>query len=197
MAQEAARTAGHNYIGPEHLLIGMAKIEDGIAARALRSYDVTDDKLFAAMTEMHGPRSGALHGHIPFTPSAKKVLEYALREALQLGHTYIGTEHLLLAVVRFVERDDDETTTIAQLTKKVGLAPAVLRQETIMIMVGDEGSTEAARAGRLNRERQERMLDIVEAMHDAPLETLKAAAAVFEAEPRHITAINALLDKDG
>ena len=96
LAQEEARTLRHNYIGVEHLLLGMLHEKVGIAAQVLISLDVTEEDMRAKIEQGEQAPSG----HIPFTPRAKKVMELALREALQLGHNYIGTEHLLLGVIR-------------------------------------------------------------------------------------------------
>jgi ATP-dependent Clp protease ATP-binding subunit ClpC len=102
LAQEEARTLNHNYIGVEHLLLGLVHEGEGIAAQALTALGVTTEGVREHIEE--GERAPT--GHIPFTPRAKKVMELALREALQLGHNYIGTEHLLLGLIR----DDGATT---------------------------------------------------------------------------------------
>src|SRR5262245_48059255 len=99
-AQVEARMLNHNYIGTEHILLGLVHEGDGIAARALVSMDVSLIDVRDRVEEIIGRGPSAPTGHIPFTPRAKKVLELALREALQLGHTYIGTEHILLGLVR-------------------------------------------------------------------------------------------------
>jgi hypothetical protein len=100
MAQEEARLLNHNYIGTEHLLLGLINDDGGIGARALRSLGVSLEEARAHVHEAVGYGSAHPSGHIPFTDRAKKVLEYSLREALQLGHNYIGTEHILLALIR-------------------------------------------------------------------------------------------------
>ena len=99
-AQDAARHLGHDYIGTEHVLLGLFAEPDGIAAKVLSSVGVTGEAVQAAVVEMIGRGQGTVRGHIPFTPRAKKVLELSLREALVLGHNYIGTEHILLGLLR-------------------------------------------------------------------------------------------------
>ena len=101
LAQEEARLLNHNYIGTEHLLLGLIDEEEGVAARGvLESLDVSLADARAQVEEIIGHGGQSPSGHIPFTPRAKKVLEMALREALQLGHNYIGTEHILLGLIR-------------------------------------------------------------------------------------------------
>jgi ATP-dependent Clp protease ATP-binding subunit ClpA len=101
LAQEEARLLSAGYIGTEHILLGLIREEQGIAAKALKSLDIELQTVRDRVTEICGEGDGAqLEGHIPFTPRAKLVLELSLREALQLGHTYIGTEHILLGLVR-------------------------------------------------------------------------------------------------
>ena len=99
-AQEEARTLQHNYIGTEHILLGLLSIPDSIGARALRQLGLTSEMVRSDVESMIGRGKDNPTGHIPFTPRAKKVLELALREALKLSHNYIGTEHILLALVR-------------------------------------------------------------------------------------------------
>jgi len=100
LAQEEARLLNHGFIGTEHLLLGLLREEEGVAARALASLHVELEAVRASVTEKVGPARRPSSGHIPFTPRAKRVLELSLREALQLGHNYIGTEHLLLGLIR-------------------------------------------------------------------------------------------------
>src|ERR687895_34298 len=96
LAQEEARTLKHNYIGTEHILLGLLREEEGLAARVLESLDITVERVRAQVVRIVGSGEEVTSGQIPFTPRAKKVLELALREALSLGHNYIGTEHILL-----------------------------------------------------------------------------------------------------
>ena len=100
LAQDEARALGHDYIGTEHLLLGLLREEEGIAARVLESLDITVEEVRAQVVRVVGPGDETPTGQIPFTPRAKKVLELSLREALALGHDYIGTEHVLLGLVR-------------------------------------------------------------------------------------------------
>jgi ATP-dependent Clp protease ATP-binding subunit ClpC len=99
-AQDEARGLRHNYIGTEHLLLGLMREEEGIAARVLESLDITLEEVRAQVARVIGQGEGVTTGQIPFTPRAKKVLELSLREGLSLGHDYIGTEHILLGLVR-------------------------------------------------------------------------------------------------
>jgi hypothetical protein len=100
LAQEEARALSHNYIGTEHILLGLLREQDGLAARALESLGVTVERTREHVTRIVGSGEEATTGQIPFTPRAKKVLELALREALSLSHNYIGTEHILLGLIR-------------------------------------------------------------------------------------------------
>jgi ATP-dependent Clp protease ATP-binding subunit ClpC len=100
LAQEEARTLKHNYIGTEHVLLGLLREEEGLAARVLQSLGITVERVRGQVVRIVGTGDEVSHGQIPFTPRAKKVLELALREALGLGHDYIGTEHILLGLTR-------------------------------------------------------------------------------------------------
>ena len=100
LAQDEARAFKHNYIGTEHLLLGLLREEEGLGARVLESLDITVEEVRAQVARIVGQGDEVTIGQIPFTPRAKKVLELALREALSLGHNYIGTEHILLGLAR-------------------------------------------------------------------------------------------------
>jgi ATP-dependent Clp protease ATP-binding subunit ClpC len=100
LSQEEARRLNHNYIGTEHVLLGLLEEGQGVAARVLTSLGVSLDEARNSVEEIIGHGTQAPSDHVPFTPRAKKVLELSLREALQLGHNYIGTEHLLLGLLR-------------------------------------------------------------------------------------------------
>ena len=100
LAQEEAKMLNHNYIGTEHLLLGLIHEGEGVAAKSLESLDISLDAVREQVQEIIGQGQQQPTGHIPFTPRAKKVLELSLREALQLGHNYIGTEHILLGLIR-------------------------------------------------------------------------------------------------
>jgi ATP-dependent Clp protease ATP-binding subunit ClpC len=100
LAQDEARALKHNYIGTEHILLGLLREEEGLAARVLESLDITVEEVRAQVARIVGQGDEVTTGQIPFTPRATKVLELALREALSLGHNHIGTEHILLGLVR-------------------------------------------------------------------------------------------------
>ena len=117
LAQEEARMLNHNYIGTEHILLGLIHEGEGVAAKALESLGISLEAVRQQVEEIIGQGQQAPSGHIPFTPRAKKVLELSLREALQLGHNYIGTEHILLGLIR--EGDG----VAAQVLVKLGRRP--------------------------------------------------------------------------
>jgi predicted DNA-binding transcriptional regulator AlpA len=129
-AQEEARLLGHNYIGTEHLLLGLIVIGEGLAYEALSGSGLTVDAVRTQVLEMIGRGGEQPQGHIPFTPRAKKVLEIALREAKHLGHNYIGTEHVLLALMR--EGDGVAPQALAAL----GHSPNSVRDATLEKMRG-------------------------------------------------------------
>src|SRR6195952_5381043 len=140
LAQEEARMLSHNYIGTEHILLGLIHEGDGIAAKALESLGVSREAVRAQVEEIIGQGQQAPSGHIPFTPRAKKVLELSLREALQLGHNYIGTEHILLGLIREGEG------VAAQVLVKLGADLNKVRQQVIQLLSGFQGK-EASGAG--------------------------------------------------
>ena len=117
LAQEEARMLNHNYIGTEHILLGLIHEGEGVAAKALESLGIYLEAVRSQVEEIIGQGQQAPSGHIPFTPRAKKVLELSLREALQLGHNYIGTEHILLGLIREGEG------VAAQVLVKLGADP--------------------------------------------------------------------------
>jgi ATP-dependent Clp protease ATP-binding subunit ClpC len=125
LAQEEARMLGHNWIGTEHLLLGLIHEGGGVAARALDRMGISLEEVRREITGMVGPGRGAPAGHIPFTPRGKKVMELSLREAIGLGHNYIGTEHLLMALIREGEG------VAAQVLQKRGLDLPRVRAEVI------------------------------------------------------------------
>jgi len=100
LAQDEARALKHNYIGTEHILLGLLREEEGVAARVLESLDITVEEVRVQVARIVGSGDELMAGQIPFTPRAKKVLELSLREALSLGHNWIGTEHILLGLAR-------------------------------------------------------------------------------------------------
>lgn len=133
LAQEEAKILKHNYIGTEHILLGLIHEGEGIAAKALEGMGISLEQVRDQVTEVIGQGQQAPSGHIPFTPRAKKVLELSLREALQLGHTYIGTEHILLGLIREGEG------VAAQVLVKLGADLARVRQEVIKLISGYQG----------------------------------------------------------
>ena len=133
LAQEEARMLDHNYIGTEHLLLGLIHEGEGVAAKALRALDVDLDTLRREVEALVGRGQQPQQGHIPFTPRAKKALELALRESVHLGHDYIGTEHLLLGLVREGEGP------AAQVLEQRGIELNTVRQEVIRQLQGREG----------------------------------------------------------
>ena len=133
LAQEEARLLNHNYIGTEHILLGLIHEGEGVAARGLEGLGIDLDSVRAKVIEIIGQGSQAPSGHIPFTPRAKKVLELSLREALQLGHNYIGTEHILLGLIREGEG------VAAQVLQKLGAELHKVRQTVIQLLSGSSG----------------------------------------------------------
>ncbi|MGH2810099.1 MAG: Clp protease N-terminal domain-containing protein, partial [Actinomycetota bacterium] len=141
LAQEEARLLNHNYIGTEHILLGLISEGEGVAAKALESLGVSLDSVRSQVEEIIGTGSSSPQGHIPFTPRAKKVLELSLREALQLGHNYIGTEHILLGLIREGEG------VAAQVLQKLGADLGRVRQQVIQLLSGFGSSQEKGAQG--------------------------------------------------
>src|SRR5881628_1277945 len=133
LAQEEARMLNHNYIGTEHILLGLIHEGEGVAAKALESLGISLEGVRQQVEEIIGQGQQAPSGHIPFTPRAKKVLELSLREALQLGHNYIGTEHILLGLIREGEG------VAAQVLVKLGADLTRVRQQVIQLLSGYQG----------------------------------------------------------
>jgi len=134
LAQEEARILDHNYVGTEHLLLGLIREEEGVAARALVSLDISLEDVRSQVRTIIGEGTAAPAGHIPFTPRTKKALELALREALQLGHNYIGTEHILLGLVREGEG------VAAQVLGELGAEPDRIRGVVIELLAAYSGT---------------------------------------------------------
>jgi ATP-dependent Clp protease ATP-binding subunit ClpA len=130
LAQEEARLLNHDYIGTEHILLGLAREDDGIAARALESLEISLQAVRQQVEEIIGRGKRPPSGHIPFTPRAKKVLELSLREAHLLGHNYIGTEHILLGLIREGEG------VAAQVLVRLGADLNRVRQQVIQLLAG-------------------------------------------------------------
>src|SRR6266540_974274 len=138
LAQEEARMLNHNYIGTEHILLGLIHEGEGVAGKALESLNISPEAVRQQVEEIIGQGQAAPTGHIPFTPRAKKVLELSLREALQLGHNYIGTEHILLGLIREGEG------VAAQVLQKLGADPNRVRQTVSQLLSGYTGGKEQA-----------------------------------------------------
>ncbi len=141
LAQEEARMLNHNYIGTEHILLGLIHEGEGVAAKALESLGISLEAVRQQVEEIIGQGQQAPSGHIPFTPRAKKVLELSLREALQLGHNYIGTEHILLGLIREGEG------VAAQVLVKLGADLNRVRQQVIQLLSGYQGKEPQAAGG--------------------------------------------------
>jgi ATP-dependent Clp protease ATP-binding subunit ClpC len=135
LAQEEARLLNHNYIGTEHILLGLVREGEGVAAQALESLHVSLAVVRRQVEEVIGRGQPAPEGHIPFTPRAKKVLELSLREALQLGHDYIGTEHILLGLIREGEG------VAAQVLQKLGATLERVREEVMRLLPAEAERT--------------------------------------------------------
>ncbi len=133
LAQDEARNLNHNYIGTEHILLGLIAEGEGVAARALESMDISLDAVREQVEEIIGHGQQSPTGHIPFTPRAKKVLELSLREALQLNHQYIGTEHILLGLIREGEG------VAAQVLVKLGADLGRVRNTVLQLLSGFQG----------------------------------------------------------
>ena len=133
LAQDEARNLKHNYLGTEHFLLGLIREGEGVAAKALEALDVTLDEVRAQVIDIIGEGQEPPSGHIPFTPRAKKVIEYAMREGLQLGHSYIGTEHLLLGLTR------EPDGVAAQVLTKLGADMTRVRSQVNQLISGFQG----------------------------------------------------------
>lgn len=142
LAQEEARMLNHNYIGTEHILLGLIHEGEGVAAKALESLGISLGAVREQVQEIIGQGQQAPSGHIPFTPRAKKVLELSLREALQLGHNYIGTEHILLGLIREGEG------VAAQVLVKLGADLNRVRQQVIQLLSGYQGKEPVSSGGQ-------------------------------------------------
>ena len=154
LAQDEARMLNHNYIGTEHILLGLLHEGEGVAAKALESLGISLDTVRQQVEEIIGQGQQAPSGHIPFTPRAKKVLELSLRESLQLGHNYIGTEHVLLGLIR--EGDG----VAAQVLVRLGADRNRVRQQVIQLLHGHQGKEPVSAR---SAERQLRLLPAVQA----------------------------------
>jgi ATP-dependent Clp protease ATP-binding subunit ClpC len=133
LGQDEARRLKHNYIGTEHLLLGLLREKEGIAARVLESLDVTVEEVRAQVAHIVGQGDEVIGGRIPFTPRSKKVLELAFREALDLGHNYIGTEHVLLGLMR-----ENEGVAI-EILRDFGADAETVRNEILRLLSPAQG----------------------------------------------------------
>ena len=138
LSQEEARLLSHNYIGTEHVLLGLIQEHEGVAAQALESLQISLESARREVEQIIGQGDKAPQGHIPFTPRAKKVLELSLRQAMQLGHDYIGTEHILLGLIREGEG------VAAQVLEKLGADLASVRQHVIQLLEVPAGTASPA-----------------------------------------------------
>ncbi|MEZ3161890.1 ATP-dependent Clp protease ATP-binding subunit [Microbacterium sp. BWT-B31] len=148
LAQEEAKMLNHNYIGTEHILLGLIHEGEGVAAKALESLGISLDAVREQVQDIIGQGQQQPTGHIPFTPRAKKVLELSLREALQLGHNYIGTEHILLGLIREGEG------VAAQVLVKLGADLNKVRQQVIQLLSGYQGKEPAGVASGAGEQTQ-------------------------------------------
>ena len=148
LAQEEAKMLNHNYIGTEHILLGLIHEGEGVAAKALESLGISLDAVREQVQDIIGQGQQQPTGHIPFTPRAKKVLELSLREALQLGHNYIGTEHILLGLIREGEG------VAAQVLVKLGADLNKVRQQVIQLLSGYQGKETAGVAAGAGEQNQ-------------------------------------------
>jgi hypothetical protein len=156
LAQEEARHLNHNYIGTEHILLGLIQEGEGVAAKALTTLDISLEAVRGEVTQIVGRGDEAPAGHIPFTPRAKKVLELSLREALALGHNYIGTEHILLGLIR------EGQGVAAQVLVKLGASFDRVRQTVVQLLAGFAGGLEVEQVvGMSTRISQEQAMAMV------------------------------------
>src|SRR5947208_15659154 len=153
LAQDEARALKHNYIGTEHILLGLLRDEEGLAGRVLESLEITVEEVRAQVARIVGQGDEVTTGQIPFTPRAKKVLELALREALSLGHNYIGTEHILLGLVR------ENEGVAARILLDFDADAEKIRNEIIRMLSGP-GRRTAAGAGTAEKgQKSSKLLD--------------------------------------
>ncbi|HXF99045.1 MAG TPA: Clp protease N-terminal domain-containing protein, partial [Gaiellaceae bacterium] len=153
LAQDEARALKHNYIGTEHILLGLLREEEGLAARVLESLDITVEEVRAQVARIVGQGDEVTTGQIPFTPRAKKVLELALREALSLGHNYIGTEHILLGLVR------ENEGVAARILLDFDADAEKIRNEIIRMLSGPGRRQAGAGAPASEKSKSSKLLD--------------------------------------
>jgi ATP-dependent Clp protease ATP-binding subunit ClpA len=162
LAQEEARMLNHGYIGTEHILLGLIQEGQGVAAKALESLGISLETVREQVEETIGRGQDARPGHLPFTPRAKKVLQLALREALQLGHNYIGTEHILLGLIR------EDHGVAAQVLMGLGADLSAARQQVLELLAGRQSEDEpgtvraAGRSSKAGRGKRKLWPEILE-----------------------------------
>jgi ATP-dependent Clp protease ATP-binding subunit ClpA len=161
LAQEEARMLNHKYLGTEHILLGLIHEGEGVAARALESLGISLEAVRQQVEEIIGQGQQVPPGHIPFTPRAKKVLELARREATDLGHNYIGTEHILLGLIREGEG------VAAQVLVQLGADLGGVRQQVIQLLHGYQGDEPADSGPRRGKRARARLMDDALARMDA------------------------------
>ena len=186
-AQEEARTLNHNYIGTEHILLGLIREGEGVAAHVLGSLNISIEAARKQVAEIVGRAGRPPAGHIPFTPRAKKVLELSLREALQLGHDYIGTEHILLGLIREGEG------VAAQVLDRLGASLEATRATVVAVLEGRPLPTEAEPADRI--------VPVVAAAHGLTPDTVEQVRAILalpaDEEFRRLSDLVSLADSFG
>jgi ATP-dependent Clp protease ATP-binding subunit ClpC len=184
LAQEEARVLKHDYIGPEHILLALVHEGEGVAARALTGLGLSLHAVREQVEELIGRGESEQRGHIPFTPRAKRVLELSLREALQLGHNYIGTEHILLGLLREGEN------VAAQVLVRMGIDLNRVRQEVVKLLGAAETAGGGAEAGPVRATRIARTA----VTHDFLLAEVRSALAGIS---ERLAAIERHLGLDG
>mgnify|MGYP000061768868 CR=1 FL=1 len=183
LAQDEARALGHDYIGTEHILLGLLREEEGLAARVLASLEVELGEVRAQVGRIVGDGENARTGQIPFTPRAKKVLELSLREALALGHNHIGTEHVLLGLVR------ENGGVASHILDDLGAPAERVREELIAMLGGSDpggGAPPGRAVGLLRRRRRfaHRVLVL-----DSPAELTEELLAPLGADGWRVAAV--------
>ena len=156
-SQDYARECRHNYIGTEHVLMGLVREEEGLAARVLASLDVTREGVDDLVMEQVGRGEEASDGQIPFTPRAKKILELSLREALSLGHNYIGTEHILLGLV------NEPDSRAQHILTDLGANAETIRDEVIRMLSGPSDPKQSSMSFFVAASREQHRAAIVQA----------------------------------
>ena len=173
LAQVEARRLDHDYIGTEHVLLGLVDVPEDIGAKALAALGVEASAVRAAVERIVGRGEGAPEGHVPFTPRAKKALELSLREALQLGHNYIGTEHIVLGLIR------EGKGVAAQVLVELGADLPKLRQEVMRLL----STAAAVRAG--GEPPKERLLADIDALYEEIVRLAREVERLTELLRKH------------